>query len=273
MSDEDRNDPNGLGQQLAISRQRLILEAFDRADELKVACLVAELNVSPETIRRDLRVLEREGRLKRVYGGAIALRGVDVRPYEERAAVLRSEKEAIATCVAGLDLGGKGKRIFLGGGSTTMPVAKIFAQGEPATFMTNAIEIAALLNRSGRHDVELTGGKLRKGYELLTGDAVAASATRYRFDLAITSTNAIDPDLGFLEYFDSEAALHRVLSRHARTYVIVADHSKFGAVADHVTFGHGAVSTVVTDRRPADRFCEAFAGAGVELRWPDGGDT
>lgn len=273
MSEEDGNDPGALGQQLAISRQRIILEALDRVDELKVANLVAEMNVSPETIRRDLRVLEGEGRLKRVYGGAIALRGVDVRPYKERAAVLKSEKEAIAACVAGLDLGGKGKRIYLGGGSTMMPIARLLAQGEPANFMTNAIEIAALLDRSGRHDVELTGGKLHKNYELLTGEAVAVSAARYRFDLAVTSTNAIDPDLGFLEYFESEASLHRVLSRHAGTYVIVADHSKFGAVADHVTFGHAAVSMVVTDRRPQPAFCEVFARASVELHWPETAET
>lgn len=273
MSEEAKSDQDALGQQFAISRQRLIIEALERVDELKVANLVAEMNVSPETIRRDLRILEGEGRLKRVYGGAIALRGVDVRPYEERAAALRPEKEAIAACVAGLELGGKGKRIFLGGGSTTMPVASYFAQGEPASFMTNAIEIAALLNRSGRHEVELTGGKLHKNYELLTGEAVAASAARYRFDLAITSTNAIDLELGFLEYFESEASLHRVLSRHADTYLIVADHSKFGASADHVTFGHSAVNLVVTDQLPPAGFSEVFAAAGVELHWPDGSNS
>lgn len=265
MSGEDNGQS---GYQLAISRQRLILEALERSEVLKVSQLTSSLNVSPETIRRDLRNLEREGRLRRVYGGVVAVRDTDVKPYEARTEALRDEKEEIAGCVSRLGLGGKDKRIFIGGGSTTMSVAKHLAEGPPAIFMSNAIEIAAILNRSGRHEVELTGGKLHKNYELLTGDAVAASAGRHRFDLAITSTNAIDPDLGFLEFFESEAILHRILARHARTYVIVADHSKFGASANHVTFGHAAVSMVVTDREPQPRFCKVFADAGVELHWP-----
>ena len=63
MTTDARDDAN---HQLAASRQRLIMEALEQSDEIKVTKLVSDLNVSPETIRRDLRVLESKGRLKRV---------------------------------------------------------------------------------------------------------------------------------------------------------------------------------------------------------------
>ena len=258
-----------VGAQLATGRHRFILQALEQAEEVKITTLAAELGVSSETVRRDLRVLEGTGRLKRVHGGATALRGVDVRPYEERASSLVAEKQIIAECVTRLNLGGKGQRIFLGGGSTMMPIVQNIAQGAPVNVVTNAVDVATLLNRTGRHEVDLTGGRLNKNYELLTGSAAIESVRRLRFDLAITSTNAIDADLGFLEFFASEAELHRALSIHARTYVIVADHTKFGAVADHVAFGHGAVSIVVTDREPAAEFCARFEDADVQLYWPE----
>ena len=267
LTTDTRDDAN---HQLAVSRQRLIMEALEQSDEIKVTKLVSDLNVSPETIRRDLRVLESKGRLKRVHGGVVALRAAELQTYDERSAVFTAEKQKIADCVMALDLAGKGRRIFLGGGSTMLPIAQSLAQSESANFVTNAMDIAATLNRGARHNVEITGGSLVRNFEVLTGEAMTASVARFRYDVAITSTNAIDLSLGFLEYFESEAAVHRILARQARTYVIVADHSKFGAVADHVTFGHAAADMVVTDREPAPEFCRVFAKAGVELHWPGG---
>lgn len=253
---------------LAASRQRQILDLLASSEEIQVTALSDRLRVSPETIRRDLKVLEEAGKLRRVHGGAVLIRGNEERPYLARIGALRAEKERIARLFLESVTLTAEQLVFVGGGSTTLPLAQKLATAPPTRFVTNTIDIAVTLARSGVHEVTLTGGMLHKDHELLTGfDTLGAVGGRV-FDLVVTSTNAVDVELGFLEDIESEARLHQLLARHARNYVVLADHTKFGRSARFAALSLAAIDLLVTDAPVGTPYQQAFDQAKVPLRWP-----
>lgn len=253
---------------LAASRQRQILDLLAARQEIQVGTLSSELQVSVETIRRDLRMLEEAGKLKRVHGGAVLLRPNEELPYSTRIEALREEKERIAqTCLDHLNLRDD-QLVFIGGGSTTLPLARMLARGPRMRFVTNTIDVAYALAATGQHEVVLTGGRLVGDNELLAGYDTLNAVTRRLFDLVVTGTNAVDAQLGFLEYEEPEAHLHQALAQHSRRYVIVADHTKFGRSASFAALPLRAVEMVVTDLAPTPEYQDAFEKAGLRALWP-----
>lgn len=256
-----------LGTLLAASRHRQILDLLAARQEIQVATLSNELQVSVETIRRDLRMLEETGKLKRVHGGAVLLQPNEELPYSTRIESLREEKERIAqTCLDHLDVR-EDQLVFVGGGSTTLPLARKLARCPKMRFVTNAIDVASALAAIGHHEVVLTGGRMLADHELLAGYDTLNAVTRRQFDLVVTGTNAIDVSLGFLEYEEPEAHLHQALAQNSRRYVIVADHTKFGRSASYAALPMGAVEMVVTDMALAPEYQRAFERVGVRALW------
>ncbi|MDK1494559.1 DeoR/GlpR family DNA-binding transcription regulator [Sinorhizobium sp. 7-81] len=259
------------GTLLAASRHRQILDLLAARQEIQVATLSSELQVSMETIRRDLRMLEETGKLKRVHGGAVLLRANEELPYSTRIESLREEKEWIAqTCLDNLDVR-EDQLVFVGGGSTTLPLARKLSRGPRMRFVTNAIDIASALAATGQHEVVLTGGRILADHELLAGYDTLSAVSRRLFDLVVTGTNAIDAHLGFLEYEEPEAHLHQALAKHSRRYVIVADHTKFGRTASYASLSLNAAEMLVTDVAPTPEYQTAFERAGLHALWPRDG--
>lgn len=251
---------------LITNRQRRILEMLDADEELHIAALAESLEVSQETIRRDLTQLESRGALKRVHGGAVSLSSPRFRPLAERAQVKKTEKETIArlasSCV------GEGQTVFLGEGTTTLALAARLVNSVSARYMTNMIDIAQLLAANKRNQVSLTGGVLDAEHNLLTGHGpIESISTRY-FDVVVTGTSGIHPELGFLDYDEHYAALHRALAEQSKRYIVLADHSKFGKGPPICTFPLDRAAAVVTDRGPSRVFGKALKDAGVELVIP-----
>lgn len=256
---------------LAASRHREILDLLAEEKEIQVSLLSERLDVSPETIRRDLRLLEESGKLQRVHGGAVLLRGKEELPYLTRIETLRSEKERMAEILLDRLDYEAGSLIFMGGGSTTLPLARKLAHLPPARFVTNTIDVAYALAGPGQHEVTITGGQIKSDHELLVGFDMLNAVRGRVFDLVITGTNAIDPVLGFLEHEEAEAKLHQVLDEHSRRYIILADHTKFGRSASFAALPLGAIDLLVTDRQLEESMARAFKRADVPAVWASSG--
>lgn len=263
--------PHEKDKSMALSavRHRRILELLEETAELHVNDLSAKLDVSPETIRRDLRLLEQKGALRRVHGGAVLYQEVGVQPYQERMTFLSLEKESIAEQTVQLDVHRGGQTIFIGGGSTMLALAKRLAAMAPATFVTNTIDVAVTLKGRGMHNVILTGGHLQSGHELLTGSYVLETVSRFKFDVAFTSANAVDHEVGLLDRLESESLLHRLISRHSTKYIVAVDHSKFRMSAPFASVPLSEIHVLVTDRRPPEVFGSRLQSAGVQVVYPE----
>jgi DeoR family transcriptional regulator, fructose operon transcriptional repressor len=216
------------------------------AGSANVVPLAQRFDVTPETVRRDLTMLERQGLLRRVHGGAIPAHRLSFEPeLAARDGVLGPEKQRIAkAALAELPAGGS---IIIDAGSTTARLAEVLPTDRELTVVTNAPPIATLLCGRPNLTLYLVGGRLRPR----TLAAVDAWALRdlaeIHADVAFMGTNGFSVERGLTTVDPAEAAAKRAMVQAARRVVVLADHTKHGR--DHFArFGDLAeVSTFVSD--------------------------
>lgn len=149
---------------------------------VSVQDLVSFLNISESTVRRDLLTLDREGRLRRVHGGATTLRDdssyeADMENLQDKYSIHMSDKRRIAQYAASLIK--KDDFVYLDAGSTTEQMADFLA-GSEATFVTNSIPLAQKLGRSGSR-IYILPGRVKGDTESIVGSEMRDMIGRYHF--------------------------------------------------------------------------------------------
>ena len=236
----------------AEERQLHIVALARSNGRVDVADLAAELLVTSETVRRDLTMLERQGVLRRVHGGAIPIERLGFEPgLADRNSVLTTEKERIAKAALE-ELPDEGA-ILLDAGSTTARLADLIPLDRALTVLTNALPVAVVLSGRPNVTVLLLGGRVR-GRTLAAVDTWATDALAASFvDVAFVATNGVSVERGLTTPDHAEAAVKRAMIRSARRTVLLADHTKVGV--DHLArFGDVAdIDTIITDSGLDDR--------------------
>jgi DeoR family glycerol-3-phosphate regulon repressor len=241
------------------------MEQVTLLGRIRVADIAERMQVSHETVRRDLRALERAGKLRCVYGGAVAQTrdATQDQPLTDRMRLHRWEKAALARRAASIVPAGA--TLFLDTGTTTLALAQELAARQDLVVVTNSLDIARLLASAGLSQVSVTGGDVRGSDNALVGHATIASVRGRLFDIAFMGIAAVDLDHGFMDYGTEESVLRQTLVNHARRCVMLADSSKFGRSARLRTFAIEEVRTLITDRRPPAAFADRFAAVGMEV--------
>ena len=253
---------------LTSARQRRIVDLIESDREVVVAELAREFSVSEMTIRRDLKSLEKKGRLRRVRGGAVVPAPVPgPLPLHERMGHQEAAKRGIAELAATLVQ--PGHRIYIGPGSTTFALAQRLAQAPPLKVLANVTDIADVLARGTAHAVELTGGLYDADCRNLNGEAVLQAVRDRVFDISFVSAYAFDTQFGILDNGDQQFHVQRLLSERSRLHVVLADHTKFGRAANYRTLTWSRVDVFVTDHGPEPDLAARLESAGVRLLCPD----
>lgn len=213
---------------LTEARQQYIIDQLQLNTMVTVQTLVTNLNVSESTIRRDLSLLEEEGQLIRVHGGAKRHYVLDKEPsFLEKSTIYQDEKLAIARYAASLV--NKGETIFIDAGTTTLAMID-YMQEEPALVVTNGIEQAALLTDKG-FETLILGGKLKAGTKAIVGTTAFQQLKQYRFQKAFMGMNGIDVEYGLTTPDPEEGAMKALMIQQANMAFVLADASKFGKVS------------------------------------------
>jgi DeoR family transcriptional regulator, fructose operon transcriptional repressor len=227
-------------------RQQVILGRARGKGRVDVAALADEFAVTTETVRRDLTVLERQGFLRRVHGGAIPVERLGFEPtLSVRETVMTDEKTRIAKAAAA-ELGDAAS-IMLDAGSTTAKLAEELPVDRELTVVTHSVNIAVALVGRANVTVMLVGGRLRSR-TLASVDDWAVQAYRDTFvDIAFVATNGLSPGRGLTTPDPAEAMVKRAAIAAGRRRVLLADHTKVGN--DHFArFGDLAdIDTFITD--------------------------
>ena len=209
---------------LAIARRNAIKEQLQERKSVTITDLAARLNVTKETIRRDLRAMEEAGELIRTHGGAYILEGVqnDI-DISTRQVLLTAEKEIIARkCEALIQ---PGDFIFLDGSTTAWFIARRIVERK-LTVVTNSLEIANILAPSKSVHLFVIGGEFSGGTMSFGGDGAVRSLQQYFVDKAFISCRSVSLEFGLTDTNDNAAAIHRVALEHAKQKYLAVDHSK-----------------------------------------------
>lgn len=258
-------EQNGRGETLyAEERQERIVAEAREAGRVEVAELALALDVTPETIRRDLTALERRGLLRRVHGGAIPAERLGFEPaLDTRRTVMTAEKERIAK--AALAFVPDEGAILLDAGTTTARLAEALPTDRELTVVTNALDIAVRLARQPNLTVLTLGGRVR-GRTLAAVDVWALEILRSTYvDVAFLATNGVSVRRGLTTPDPTEAAVKRAMIAASRRVVLLADHTK--TATDHlVRFGDvDDLDVLVTDTGIDSAVSAELEGVGIEV--------
>jgi DeoR family fructose operon transcriptional repressor len=250
----------------AEERQQAIASLVMTQGRASVAELAQAYDVTTETVRRDLAVLDKAGVLRRVHGGAVPARALHlVEPgVGERETIRAEQKDAIAAAAIDLlPLSGAG--VLLDAGTTTARIAAQLPTDRALVVVTNSVPIAARLAARPSVSLQLLGGRVRGLTQAAVGDQTLRVLDTLRVDIAFIGTNAISVRHGLSTPDSDEAAVKRAMVRAANYVVVAADSSKVGR-EDLVSFAPiTSVDTLITDYEIGDADRAAFTEHGVEV--------
>ncbi|CAN7213490.1 DeoR/GlpR family DNA-binding transcription regulator [Ensifer adhaerens] len=214
---------------LTTQRRALISARLSRDGEIVAKRLADELQLSEDTIRRDLREMAAEGLLKRVHGGALPLTPA-LPDFATRQEIAGNVKRRLGRKAAGLVV--PRQTIFLDGGTSNAEIARALPREMRLTIITHSPTIAAELERH-EADVILIGGRLYKHSMVATGAAALAAITAIRVDIFFLGVTAIHPVHGFSTGDYEEAAVKRAILGQAADTFVIATAEKFDAASPH----------------------------------------
>lgn len=220
---------------LAAERRSRIVSEVRRAGAAAVADLAATLDVSEMTVRRDIDVLAQQGVLDKVRGGATIPRVSDRSDvdFASQTRLRLAEKNAVARSAA--ELVEPGMAIGLSGGTTAWALARVLRGIPDLTIVTNSLPVADVFARPDRADepytqtVVLTGG-VRTPTDALVGPIAVRALEVLHCDLVFLGVRGVDLQAGLTTSNLLEAETNRALIAAGSTSVVLADHSKWGAV-------------------------------------------
>ena len=239
-----------------MKRERIeeIAELLDKRGKLTLEQLDDYFpRVSQMTLRRDLLLLEQEGRIIRVRGGAMSVKEVQKvsgEPYTKKTALHTDEKIKSAQKAARLI--DENTSLFIDGGTTAMYLAKEIPDINVHIF-TNGLAVAIELAQKKNVNLTILGGQVMKD-NLSTASPVAqVYFENTNFELAIISASAFTPQNGFSCGSQVEADLLKTTRRKAKALYMMLDSSKIGKIMPYTFARLEDIDVLITDDNfPAD---------------------
>ncbi len=248
---------------LAPQRREHIRLLVRESGIARVEDLRRELKVSVATIRRDLEVLEEEGKVRRVHGGAVSMESrLEESVFDDKTSQFTKQKRAIAA--EAYKLIGEEESLYLDGGSTTLCLARLLKDRKDLTVVTNSLRAAGELADSGPR-VILTGGELRRISQTMVGPLTSAVLSQVRVDKAFMGTMGFCLKNGLTTTDPNEAYVKALVAEQASQVVLLADSSK----ADKVSFARVSdwqnVDILLSDRKLSPSFIKNLPKHGIKV--------
>jgi DeoR family glycerol-3-phosphate regulon repressor len=225
--------------------------------------LAREFNVTPQTIRRDINTLNKEGLIKRFHGGAGMASSTENVAYKERKIMCFQEKQRIAQMVAARIP--DHASLFMNIGTTTEAVAQALVHHKRLRVITNNLNVATILSTNENFEVIVAGGLVRHRDGGLIGEATIDFIQQFRVDYGIIGISGIDLDGTLLDFDYREVRAARAIIDNSRKVFLAADHTKFGRNA-MVRLGNIAeIDTLFTDQNPPSALVEVLTRSEVKF--------
>jgi DeoR family glycerol-3-phosphate regulon repressor len=224
-------------------------------------------SVTPQTIRRDINFLDRQGYISRYHGGAGLSVSTENVAYRHRKELLLNEKKKIAKAAAAMI--SDNTSLFINIGTTTEHVAReLVNHHKKLKIITNNLNVAAIMSKKEDFEVLVTGGIVRSKDCGIIGEAAVNFIRQFKVDIGIIGISGIDLDGTLLDFDFREVHVAKTIIENSRKVYLVADHSKFGRNAMVKLGSITEIDTLITDRTPPELLMRIMSQHDINLVIP-----
>ncbi|MEO5975984.1 MAG: DeoR/GlpR family DNA-binding transcription regulator [Chryseolinea sp.] len=229
-------------------RHNFILEQININNKVMASDLSQRLDVSIDTIRRDLKYLEKTGKLLKVHGGAVS---PDFHfPYQQQEVYAKIEKRQIAKKT--LRLINDGMTILLGGGTVMLELARIIPENLKGVIFTVSPLVALEIAQRSRVNVILLSGRLERDCYICTGSAVISQLSEIRADLCLLGTNGLSIKGGLTEGDWEVAQIKKAMLKSSEKAAVLCISEKLGSIQKMKICTLGHLNYLITESDPKE---------------------
>lgn len=244
-------------------RHNAIVELVTERGFASIEELARHFEVTPQTIRRDINLLDEENRLRRFHGGAGIATSTSNIAYADRKIRNLEEKTRIAEAIA--ERVPDHSSMFINIGTTTETIARALLQHQGLTVITNNLHVASTLSSKDDFNIIIAGGVVRNRDGGIIGETTVEFVQQFKVDFAIIGISGIDEDGELLDFDYQEVRVAQAIIQNSRQVFLAADHTKFGRNA-MIRLGNIREAThLFTDRRPPAPVVDIMNEEGVRL--------
>jgi DeoR family transcriptional regulator, fructose operon transcriptional repressor len=231
-------------------RQKLILRELEMKSKISVVDLSKKLRVTPETIRKDLILLEQKKKLRRIHGGAIPYFSLIKEPhFNKKIGMSHNQKKRIGETASTFIA--DGDTIALDVGSTTLHIASSIKDVQNVTIVTNSLAAADILNiglenRLFDGSVIVLGGATNPLQRSVSGSLTNLLLNKFHFDKAFVSCGGINRE-GICDYNIDEASASSIMIKKTKKVFVVSDSSKLNQKALFHIAPFSSIDYVISD--------------------------
>jgi DeoR/GlpR family transcriptional regulator of sugar metabolism len=247
---------------LTSQRKQYLMEALRRDGRIVATALSAELGVSEDTIRRDLREMAKEGLLQRALGGARPASPA-LGDFAARQQIASADKAAIGRAAAAMVQ--PGQVVFVDGGTTCAQLVRALPRQLRATVVTHSPSIAMELMEHPDIDVIMLGGRLFRHSIVGVGAATLEAIAQIRADTYFMGVTSLHPELGLSTGDYEEACVKRALCKAAAETIVLASSEKLATASPYRIVGLPEISGIVLPAETPAEVVQPYRDRGIAL--------
>jgi DeoR/GlpR family transcriptional regulator of sugar metabolism len=247
---------------LREERLQIILKMLETDQRVSSVQLAEILNVSDDTIRRDLNELDENGLLKKVHGGAVPK---SPSPYKLTERIHISHEEKLILGQKAQSFFKDGQVIILDNGSTNMEVAKMMSPDLKATVFTTSIPIAQILCEHPHIELFLLGGKVFKDAQNTYGTEVIELLSKIRADIFLMGVCGMHHQIGVTMPDWGESVVKRKMAEVSQKVIALVTADKLNTAENYVVCPYTQIDVMLTDNTITESQLLDYQGKGVEV--------
>jgi DeoR/GlpR family transcriptional regulator of sugar metabolism len=247
---------------LKEERQETILNEVELHNRILLTDIAETLDVSIDTVRRDVKELDAEQKLRKVHGGAISL-GFTTRSTKNANVYAVEEKVKIAK--KALSLLKEGAVIFVDGGTTCLELAQLIPTDLELTCFTLSLPVAMELSSKPKVTVIFIGGQISKDSQISIGANAIHNLSEIKVDYSFIGTGYVDSQYGLTEFDWDIVQLKKAVIKAAKKTVLLCISEKLNSQHRYKTCGINAINTMVTELAPEDNLLKSFRTHDIHL--------
>ena len=247
---------------LKEERHKIILNEIALHNRILLTDMSENLNVSIDTIRRDVTTLDAHRKLKKVHGGAVSLGYVDNNADHDKVYALKKKKVIVQKAIQLLK---NGNVIIIHGGTTCLELARNIPPKLSLTCFTLSLPVAMELCKKPKVEVIFIGGTIAKESKIASGGQAIHTLSKIMADYSFIGSGYVDASYGLTEFDWESVQIKMGVIKSSKSTVLLTISDKLSSTNRYKTSNLSDISTMITELDPNNKALSMIKESGVQL--------